>query len=62
MKIYDFLVYRERKEALKKEEAASFDVSNAIICIQEPGAVNNLKQKVNIWYNLHQEVQKLVNE
>lgn len=56
MKLYDFSAYAARRDAIKQEQAAVLAVVEAISHIEEPGAVIDLKQKVDGWFALHREV------
>ena len=58
MRLYDFSVFAERRDALQREEAAAEAVVEVIAHIEQPGAVVELKQRVNGWFTLHQEVVK----
>ncbi len=58
MKLYDFSVYAERRNAIRKEDAAAQAVIEVISHIENPGAIVELKHKVNGWFALHQEVSK----
>lgn len=52
MKLYDFSIYAKRRDAQKAAHA----VLAAAEKLAEPGAVIELKMKVNDWFMLHQEV------
>ena len=56
MKLYDFSVYAERRDAIRKEQAARSAVVEVIAHIEAPGSVVDLKQKVDGWFSLHQDV------
>jgi len=58
VKLYDFSVYAERRNALRKENAAAKAVIEVMSHIEAPGAVVELKEKVDGWFTLHQEVSK----
>lgn len=62
MRLYDFSVAFERREALRRERAAAEAVIEVIEHLQEPGSVIELKRKVDGWFSLHREVlKKIVN-
>lgn len=54
MRLYDFSIYVEGRNAILKEELAASAVINVIERIDEPGAVVDLKQKVDKWFSLYQ--------
>ena len=56
MKLYDFSVYAERRNAILNEDAARAAVREAMGHIEEPGAIIQLKQKVDGWFTLHRDV------
>lgn len=56
MKLYDFSVYAERRDAIRKERAATEAVLEVIANIEQPGSVIDLKHKVNGWFTLHRAV------
>ena len=56
MKLYDFSVYAERRDAIRKEQAARDAVVEVITHIQEPGSVIQLKERVDGWFMLHRDV------
>lgn len=56
MKLYDFSVYAARRDAIRKENAAALAVVEAMGHIEEPGAVIELKRKVDGWFTLHKDV------
>jgi hypothetical protein len=60
VRLYDFSAYAERRDAIKRENAAREAVVEVIAHIEAPGAVRDLKQKVDGWFMLHQEVLKKV--
>ena len=53
MKLYDFSVYAERRNALRRENAAALEVVEVMSHIDDPGAVIQLKLKVDDWFTLH---------
>jgi hypothetical protein len=61
VKLYDFVAYAAKRDAVQKERTAVQAVVEVMSHIQEPGSVIELKQKVNGWFLLHQEVLKVVN-
>jgi hypothetical protein len=52
MKLYDFSLYAKRRDERKAAEA----VASAVASLNHPGAVNELKTKVEDWFDLHREV------
>ena len=52
MKLYDFSVYAQRRKERKAAEA----VAGVVASINTPGAVIELKVRVNDWFTLHREV------
>ena len=58
MRLYDFSVYAERRDAIRREKAAAESVVEVIAHIEQPGSVIELKQRVDGWFTLHQEVLK----
>lgn len=56
MRLYDFSVYAERRNAIKKENAAARAVIEVMGHIEEPGAVIELKLKIDGWFTLHRDV------
>ena len=54
LKLYDFSYYAKRRDA----QLAARAVAEVISDINRPGSVIELKQKVNVWLNLHREVTK----
>jgi hypothetical protein len=52
MRLYDFSVYAQRK----RERQAAEAVVSTVACINNPGAVVELKSRVNDWFVLHREV------
>jgi hypothetical protein len=52
MKLYDFSIYAERR----KERQAAEAVVSTVAFINNPGAVVELKVRVNDWFDLHREV------
>jgi hypothetical protein len=56
VKLYDFSVYAERRNAIRKEEAAVRAVAEVMIHIEQPGSVTELKYKVDDWFTLHRKV------
>ena len=57
MKLYDFSVYAERR----KERKAAEDVASIVANINKPGAVIELKSRMNLWFDLHRGVLKRAN-
>lgn len=51
MKLYDFSIYAERK----KERQAAEAVASTVAAINNPGAVVELKIRVNDWFVLHRQ-------
>ena len=58
MRLYDFSVYAARRDALRREKAAAEAVAEVVAHIEQPGSVIELKQRVDGWFTLHQEVLK----
>jgi hypothetical protein len=56
MILYDFSVYAERRDAIRKERAAVEAVMEVITHIEQPGSVIDLKHKVDGWFTLHRKV------
>ena len=54
MRLYDFSMYAQQRA----ERQAARAVVEAVADINRPGSIVDLKQKVNHWLNLHQEVLK----
>lgn len=54
MKLYDFSIYAQRR----KERQAAEAVASTVASINTPGAVIELKIRVNDWFTLHREVLK----
>jgi hypothetical protein len=52
MKLYDFSIYAQRR----KERQAAEAVASTVASINTPGAVIELKVRVNDWFTLHREV------
>lgn len=59
--MYSFAAYVQKRDAIRQERAAAEAVVEAITHLEEPGAVIELKQKVDGWFSLHREVLKVVN-
>jgi len=58
VKLYDFSVYAERRNALRKEDAARQAVIAVMSHIEQPGAVLELKHRVDGWFTLHRVAMK----
>lgn len=56
MKLYDFSLYAERRDARRREQAAREAVIEVIAEIDKPGSVVQLKQRVDGWFVLHRDV------
>ena len=54
MKLYDFSVFVQRRDAKK----AAQDVADAVAHLDQPGAVIVLKKRMSIWLDLHREITK----
>lgn len=52
MKLYDFSMYAQRRDALNAAKAVSVVAAE----INHPGAVIELKSRVSHWFALHKEV------
>ncbi len=52
MKLYDFSLYAKRRDDREAAEA----VASAFASLNHPGAVTELKTKVEDWFDLHREV------
>ena len=52
MKLYDFSVYVRMRDERKAAQAVAEVVAN----IDKPGSVQELKQKMNEWLDLHRQV------
>lgn len=62
MKLYDFSIFAQRRDAVRREQAARAAVMDAVVHIQEPGAVIQLKHRVDGWFSLHQDtLEKITN-
>lgn len=55
MKLYDFSAYAARRDALRREAVAAVEVATVMQHIDEPGAVVELKLKVDDWFALHRD-------
>lgn len=60
MKLYNFSIYAERRDAIRKEDDARTAVLEVVAHIEKPGAVVELKHCVDGWFGLHQQVLKKV--
>lgn len=56
MKLYNFSVYAEKRNAVRREEAAARAVIEVMSHIEQPGSVIDLKCKVDDWFTLHKKV------
>ena len=54
MKLYDFSAYARRRSVRRAEEAVASVVSD----LNKPGSVVVLKERVGVWFKLHQEILK----
>jgi hypothetical protein len=54
VKLYDFSLYAEKR----KERDAAKAVAEVVAECNKPGAVIELKHRVQDWFSLHQEVLK----
>lgn len=54
MKLYDFSIYAKRRDERKAAEA----VAGVVAELNQPGAVIELKIRVEDWFALHREVLK----
>lgn len=56
MRLYDFSAYAKRRDDRKNEERAACAVAEIVENIDQPGAVQELKERVDGWFTLHKLV------
>ena len=52
MKLYDFSLYAQQRAERKAAQA----VAEAVADINKPGSIPDIKQKVEVWLDLHRQV------
>jgi hypothetical protein len=58
MKLYDFSAFAARRDYKKQATLVAKEIADLVAHVDEPGALPELKKKVDAWFGLHKQIEQ----